>query len=230
MRFRVDVSTSASELAWEDVFSPARAVAYDLIAGADPALATQLHDHGWAGHQLRPLGMSSPVFRGAPRVKGRYTTSPNGSIWFGSPVPQVAAALLAGLAGRTHLRWGRTDLAVKGVALEQPPSETEKGEITVTTTTPVLIKQGDRFLAPDHPEFTTLLLHNLRHKADLLSLPTEVEVDVLDAGPMRRFWVNKAYRHGATMTARLAGDPTLLTALYAWGLGLGNNQGFGWLR
>src|SRR5690606_22215040 len=159
MRFRVDVSTSASELAWEDVFSPARAVAYDLIAGAGRSLAPRLHARGWAGHQLGPLCMSSPVFRGAPRVKGRYTTSPNGSIWFGSPVPQVAAALLAGLAGRTHLHWGRTDLAVKGVALEQPPSETENGEITVTTTTSVLIKQGYRYLASNHPKFP----HHLPH-------------------------------------------------------------------
>jgi CRISPR-associated endoribonuclease Cas6 len=230
MRFRVDVSATTSELAWEDVFSPARAVAYDLIAGSDPALATQLHDHGWDGHSLRPIGVSSPMFRGAPRLKGRYTTSPYGSIWFGSPVPQIAAALLAGLAGRTSIRWGRAELTVKGVELEQPPEQVAKGEITVTTTTPVLVKQDEKYLSPDHPGFADLLTHNLRHKADLLALPVEVETEVLDAGPMRRFRVGKAHRHGATVTARLAGDPALLTALHAWGLGLGNNQGFGWIR
>lgn len=229
MRFRVDVEAGAAELAWAEVFGPARAVAYNLISMSDRGLATELHDMGWAGHRLRPLGMSCPQFRGAPPARGRYTTSGNGSVWFGSPVPRIAAALLAGLAGQTTLRWGSADLAVRGVELEHAP-DVAAGEVRFTTATPVLVKYRDAFVAPDQHGFHGALVHNLCHKADLLDLPSDVELEILDAGPMRRFQVGEGPRHGATLSVRIAADPRLLAALYDWGLGLANNQGFGWLR
>jgi hypothetical protein len=73
-------------------------------------------------------------------------------------------------------------------------------------------------------------LHNTRHKADVLGLPSHVDIDVLASGPFRTFGVTGAPRSGATIRARVAAAPSLLDALYSWGLGLSTNQGFGWLR
>ena len=229
LRFRVDVKASASELPWSEVFGPARGMVYATIAASDAELATSLHDEGWDGHPLKPVGVSCPQFVGAPRVHGKYTTGTHGSVWMGSPFPRIASTLLAGLAGRTSLTWGSVQLAIRGVELESSP-DFDAGEATFATATPVLIKKDDQFLAPDDDRFLAGLVHNLRHKADMLELPSDVEVDVIDGGPMRRFDVCGAPRRGATLRARVAADPRLLTALYEWGLGLANNQGFGWIR
>jgi CRISPR-associated endoribonuclease Cas6 len=67
VKFRVDVAAGAASIPWADVHGPARGVGYALIAGQDEQLATQLHDHGWAGSPLVPLGVSPPLFQGAPR-------------------------------------------------------------------------------------------------------------------------------------------------------------------
>lgn len=122
VRLRVDVAAERPELDWDDVFGPARAVVYDVLRSHDAELATQLHDHGWVGHPLRPFGVSCPQFRGARRVRGRYTTSRDGSVWLGSPVPTIAGALVAGLAGRRQLRWDRTPLTVTGGSWIPPPA------------------------------------------------------------------------------------------------------------
>jgi CRISPR-associated endoribonuclease Cas6 len=92
------------------------------------------------------------------------------------------------------------------------------------------VKKDLRFLLPDDDGFTERLMHNLQRKADMLGLPGEVEVTVLDAGPRRVFDVAGAKRIGATARLRVAGDPALLAALWEWGAGLCTIQGFGWLR
>jgi CRISPR-associated endoribonuclease Cas6 len=214
---------------WPDVFGPARAVAYDLIRGQDPELAAELHDQGYAGSHLRPLGVSAPCFRGARKKAGVYATSDDGALWFGSPVPRIATAILTGLAARREIRWGSVVLGVKGVLLEPPP-ECASGEMTVSTVTPVLIKFEDRYIFPDHPRFVEYLVRNLRHKAELLKLSNQVEAEVVSSGPPRKFLVQGAPRHGCTMVARISAAPELLLALHEWGLGLCTNQGFGWIR
>lgn len=229
MRFRVDVSARAPGIPWSEVHGPARAVGYALIASQDKQLATQLHDHGWAGGPLVPLGISPPLFQGAPRRSGVYTTSDRGSVWLGSPVPQIAAALLAGVAGRSEIRWGSVPLAVKGVQLEDTPDH-RAGQAVFESLTPVLLRFDNEYILPDHEAYQDRLRHNLVHRADVLGLPNEVDLEVVDAGPRRRFEVQGKPRIGATIRVRITAAPTVLDACYVGGIGLATNQGFGWLR
>jgi CRISPR-associated endoribonuclease Cas6 len=232
MRFRVDVAAREPQIAWPDVHGPVRAVAYSLIGSKNPELARELHDAGWRGSPLRPVGMSPPVFRGAPRKPGAYMTSADGSLWLGSPVPDIAVAMLraaADLTSRTSMRWGRSTLAVKGVQLGDLPDH-NSGQAVFESATPVLVKHEDRFLLPGDPLYLDRLSHNLRHKADLLGLPADHETEILDAGPRRRFEVAGKPRIGATIRVRVTAAPALLDALYDWGLGLLTIQGFGWLQ
>ncbi|MFI7470648.1 CRISPR-associated endoribonuclease Cas6 [Nonomuraea sp. NPDC049646] len=229
MRFRVDVAAGVPVVPWCDVHGAARAVVYGLINQQDVGVAAQLHDAGWDGSSLRPLGVSPPVFSGARRLSGAYAASPDGTIWMGSPVPRIAACLLAGVAGRREIAWGSVTLSVKGVQLD--PAADHSGGVTVfETVSPVLVKREDLYLVPDDVHFQERLAHNLRHKADVLGLPNEVEVEVLDSGPRRRFDVPKGFRIGSTARVRVAAAPQLLDALYEWGLGLSTVEGFGWIR
>ncbi|GGP14107.1 hypothetical protein GCM10012278_68570 [Nonomuraea glycinis] len=147
----------------------------------------------------------------------------------GSPVPRIAACLLAALAGRGEIRWGSVVLSVKGIQLDSVVSHSD-GVAVFDTVSPVLVKYDDRYILPEDANFQTGLTHNLRHKADLLGLSNEVEVEVLNSGPRRRFDVAKGFRIGATARIRVAAAPQLLDALYEWGLGLSTVEGFGWIR
>jgi CRISPR-associated endoribonuclease Cas6 len=150
-------------------------------------------------------------------------------VWFGSPVPEIAACLLEGLSGRTSLQWGSTRLRVLGVAIE-PPTDRSGGSTAFSTVSPILIKYEDRYLLPGDEYFEDRLLHNIRHKADVLGLPGDAEVEIEDAGPRRMFQVQRGLRIGATVRVRVYGHPQLLDALADCGLGLCNVQGFGWVR
>nr|WP_201760379.1 CRISPR-associated endoribonuclease Cas6 [Nonomuraea sp. K271] len=216
-------------MAWGDVHGPARAVIYGLIEGQDPGLAKELHDVGWQGSSLRPLGVSPPLFSRTNRVPGAYSASPHGTISMGSPVPRIAACLLAGLAGRSEIRWGPVTLSVRGIQLAGATDYMD-GIAIFETVSPVLVKREDRYLVPEDAHFQERLRHNLRHKADVLGLPNEVEVEVLDSGPRRRFDMPKGFRVGATARVRVVGTPQLLDTLYEWGLGLSTVEGFGWIR
>ncbi|UOE21972.1 CRISPR-associated endoribonuclease Cas6 [Thermobifida halotolerans] len=229
MRFRVDVAALTPQMEWPDVHGAARGVIYDLVRGQDSALATELHDIGWNGTPLRPLGLCPPVFPGAPRKKGTYATSNRGMLRLGSPVPRIAACLLAGLGGANELRWGRTPLRVNGVQMEAPP-EHSSGVAVFETVSPVVLKHDDRFLLPEDTGYEERLAHNIRHKADALGVASETEVEVLKAGHRRMFRAGKGLRIGAPLTVRVHASPALLDALYDWGLGLANNQGFGWVK
>lgn len=229
MRIRVDVAAAESVVLWRDVHGPARAVVYGLIGYKEPGLARALHDSGWRGSTLRPVGISPPLFRGAVPRHGVYTTSGSGSFWLGSPVAEIASALVSGLAGRKELRWGPLGLAMRGVELEAAPDH-RPGRAEFATLSPVLIKHESRFLLPGDAFYVDRLRHNIRHKADVLGVPADADVEVLDAGPRRGFEVGGARRIGATVRLRIAAAPALLDALYEWGLGLGTVQGFGWVR
>jgi CRISPR-associated endoribonuclease Cas6 len=207
-------------------------VLYGLLGDQDPQLARSLHDKGWQEHSLRPLGMTSPQFRGAPRKKGVYTTSRDGAIWFGSPVPQIASVLIAALAGRSDLVWGAARLRIRGFELDvaEPAVADESALVELETRTPVVLKHEDRYVLPGDGAYLDRLRHNLAHKADVLGLPTPREVRVLEAGPRRRFSVRGAPRIGAQVRVGLVGDPRFVDALRSWGLGLDTVQGFGWIR
>jgi CRISPR-associated endoribonuclease Cas6 len=202
---------------------------YSVLGGSSPELATQLHDHGWAQTMLRPVGVSPPVFIGARKKPHMYMMSGTGKIWFGSPIPVLAAALLAGIVSREQLRWGPITLTIKGAQLETLPAA--ESSSVLETRSPILLKaEGNRYLLPDDPGYAAALLANIRHKADLLGLSSDAELEVVAAGPRRRFEVSGGLRIGATAKIRLSADPRLTGALREWGLGLNNIQGFGWVR
>jgi len=229
MRFYADVAGPDRELPWKCVHGVAHAVVYSVLGDHAPALATQLHDGGWAPNSPRPVGISPPVFVGARSKPRSYMMSSNGRIWFGSPVPLLAAALLAGVTSRRELRWGPVTLTVKGAQLE--PTAGPESSTVLETRSPVLVKaKENRYLLPEDDEFVGVLLANIRHKADLLGLPGDADLAVLAAGPRRRFEVSGGIRIGATAKVRLDADPRLIGALREWGLGLSNIQGFGWVR
>lgn len=228
-RVRVDVSAAEPVLEWRDVHGPARAVLYSLIGTKDPEAARELHDAGWAGSPMRPAGISPPLFMGAVPQRGVYGMSSSGSIWFGSPVPRIAAALLRALPDVRELRWGGAHLAVRGMDLEMAPDHSF-GQAEFTTVSPVLVKRDSRFLLPDDDGYIDRLTHNLRHKADVLGLSNDVELSVVSAGPRRVFDVAGAKRVGANVQLRISAAPSLLDALYDWGIGLNTVQGFGWVK
>ncbi|MGW4031662.1 CRISPR-associated endoribonuclease Cas6 [Streptomyces sp. NPDC004838] len=229
MRVRADIETNVPSLRWEDVHGPARAVVYELLGSQDAALAQSLHDDGWMGQSLKPLGLTSPQFKGAPRKKGVYTTSPDGSVWFGSPAPEIASVLVAALAARTEIVWGAARLKIRGVALDIGLPVVD-GPVELATATPVVVKHDDRYLLPGDDHYTERLQHNLTHKADILGLPAPTGLKVLEAGPRRRFTVRGAPRIGAQVRVAMDADHRFVEALRSWGMGLDTVQGFGWIR
>lgn len=229
MRVRVDVTADVSSLPWEQVHGPAQGVVYGLLGSQNAELARRLHDFGWGDSPLKPLGLTSPLFRGAPRRTGVYTTSEDGSLWFGSPVPEIAGALVAGLAARDEIRWGGARLAVRGISVDVNRTDTTR-EVELTTATPVLLKHDSRYLLPGDDHYEDRLLQNLFRKADLLGLPQPCGLRVVEAGPRRQFLVQKAFRIGAVVRVRMMADPRFVDAIRCWGLGLCTVQGFGWIK
>ncbi|WP_234347998.1 CRISPR-associated endoribonuclease Cas6 [Streptomyces specialis] len=202
---------------------------YGLLGSEDAALARALHDEGWNGHQLRPLGLTAPQFRGAPRKGGAYTTSRDGSLWFGSPVPQIAAVLVKALASRSEILWGKARLRVRGFMLDVDTPAGD-GPVELATATPVVVKYQSRYLLPGDERYIECLQHNLAHKADVLGLPVPRDLRVVEAGPRRRFTVRGAPRIGAQVRVSMESDDRFVQALRSWGLGLDTIQGFGWIR
>ncbi|MEV3871739.1 CRISPR-associated endoribonuclease Cas6 [Streptomyces sp. NPDC049906] len=229
MRVRVDVEADVRSLSWSDVHGPARGVVYGLLSSHDADLARRLHDEGWNGQSLKPLGMTSPQFRGARRVKGVYTTSADGSVWFGSPAPELAAALVSSLSKRTEIRWGAARLRVRGVALDVT-TPSPSGPVELATLTPVIVKGENGYLLPEDELYLDRLRHNLAHKASVLGLPAPTGVRVLEAGPRRKFTVRGAPRIGALVRVSMDADGRFVDALRSWGLGLDTMQGFGWIK
>ncbi|GAB3460085.1 hypothetical protein GCM10027570_44580 [Streptomonospora sediminis] len=229
MRFCIEVAAADHEIPWEQVHAPARAVLYELVGEHDAALAAELHDQGWSGSTLRPLGICPPVFAKAKPGSTGIAVCENGRIRLGSPVPRIAGCLLGSIAQRQELRWGGLTVKVGGVQVDPAPDHSA-GTAVFETLSPVVLKHESRFLLPEDSWFVDRFVHNVRHKADVLGLPNEAAVEVLDSGPRRRFHTGKGYRIGARATVRISAAPSLLDALYDWGLGLQTVQGFGWVK
>ncbi|WP_369185719.1 CRISPR-associated endoribonuclease Cas6 [Streptomyces sp. Y1] len=231
VRVKVDVTPDRSSVRWEDVHGAARGVVYRLLGGQDEALAQELHDSGWLGKPLKPVGVAGPLFLGAPQRKGVYSTSYNGSVWFGSPVPEIASVLVRALAGAEELVWGTTRLRVRGLSVEMDAGvPAGDGPVELETMTPVVLKHEGRNLLPGDAHYLDRLQHNLAHKADVLGLPAPEGVRVLEAGPRRRFTVRGAPRIGARVRVVMEADGRFVNAIRSWGLGLDTIQGFGWVR
>jgi CRISPR-associated endoribonuclease Cas6 len=229
VRVRVDVTPDTQEMRWEDLHGAARGVVYGVLSSHDASLAAELHDRGWAGQPLKPVGVSAPCFTGARRKKGVYGTSAEGAVWFGSPVPEIASALITALSSCKEIAWGATRLRVRGLAIDVAPA-LENGWLELETLTPVVVRYDGRDLLPGDEHFEERLAHNLVHKADVLGLPAPRGLRVLEAGPRRRFTVRGAPKIGARVRVGMEADARFVEALRSWGLGLDTIQGFGWIR
>jgi CRISPR-associated endoribonuclease Cas6 len=240
MRLLVKIGTTATELPWDEVQRPGRALLYDLLRGAAPQLGEQLHTAGLGPHGMVPLGHGVPIFPGATRRRGAYAVGGAGWVEFGSPMPAVIEAFAKGMAGRSLIDWGGVALRVKGIDLVEPP-EFGAGRATFRTTTPVVMKgsgkndDGTRttrqaWLLPHDTEFPAYFAQNLRRKAATLGLGDEIRLEAIaSVGPKRSFAVKGGKKIGATVQVELSGEPAILRALWSWGLGQGNAAGFGWI-
>ncbi len=115
--------------------------------------------------------------------------------------------LLTGITGLPQLQWGPVTLTVKGAQLEPPVAL--KTPAVLKTRSPILIKaKQDRYLLPDDDGYVDALLANIRHKADLLGLPGDAELEVLEAGRRRLFTVSGGIRIGAIATLRIDAAPS----------------------
>lgn len=240
MRLRIEVTTSASELAWPSVLRPGRSLLYDLLAHGAPVLGRQLHDDGLGPHGMVPFGHGSPYFPQTARQRGKYAIGGNGVLEVGSPSLAVVEAWANALAGRELLDWGGVAFHVRNVIPVDPP-EFASGRARLRTLTPVVMKGSGRdddgvrqtrqaWLLPTEPEFDVYFARNLRRKAETLGLDPDVELDAITwVGPKRSFAVSNGLKPGAPVEVELRGAPETLQAIWSWGLGQANSAGFGWV-
>lgn len=240
MRIRINVSTNASSIPWDEVQRPGRSLAYSLLAEHDPRLGEQLHDGGLGPYRMVPIGHSAPVFPQAPRRKGVYAVGGSGWLELGSPMPAVIEAFAKGLHSRALLDWGGVALHIHRVEAVEPPAFAA-GHAIFRTIAPVVMKgsgrddQGVRatrqaWLLPYDAEFPAYFTQNLRHKAATLGLGDEIALEAITfVGAKRSFVVKNGSKVGAPVEVRLVGEPAILRALWSWGLGQANPAGFGWI-
>ena len=240
MRLLVSLGTTATRLPWDEVQRPGRPLLYDLLRVGAPLLGDKLHAEGIGPHGMVPFGHSAPVFPSAARRRGEYAIGGSGLLEFGSPMPTVVEAFAKGMVGRPLIDWGGVALRVRGVSLVEPP-EFASGRAVFQTVTPVVMKgsgkdsEGVRttrqaWLLPQDVEFPAYFAQNLRRKAETLGLGDDLHLNsIIAVGPKRSFAVKGGKKVGATMQVELGGDPAILRALWAWGLGQGNAAGFGWV-
>ncbi|WP_030225710.1 CRISPR-associated endoribonuclease Cas6 [Actinoalloteichus caeruleus] len=243
MRVRLQLSSQATRIPWDQVLRPGRGVIYHLLEATAPELGARLHE----SNDPMPAGHGAPVFPNAPRVPRTYAVRGLGYLELGSPLPGLAESWHEELTRRKVLDWGGTALHIEGADLLAPPAF-DAGVADFATETPVVL----RLLPPDSPRtaggevgrrpslpnvlpyeegFAEALLHNLRRKLDTLKLDSDIKLsEVTPTGPKRSFAIGRGRQAGATVRVRVHGEPDSLRALWAWGLGARNSGGFGWIR
>lgn len=241
MRVRLSVTTSASELPWENVLAPGRGVVYDVLGRVAPELGRELHERGLGPYRMTPFGYGAPAFPGARRGRGKYAVGGRGVIEFGSPVPEIAEALGRGLVARELLDWGGVAFRLTGLEVVPPPV-CSSGRVRLRTATPVVLKGSGRndggvrvsrqaWLLPDEPQWAEYFQGNLMRKAETLGLDSGVALEsVTWIGAKRSYRVGDGAKPGAPVEVELSGPPETLRALWSWGLGQANSAGFGWVQ
>lgn len=240
MRLRLEISTGASEIPWECVLKPGRAVCYDLLAKGSPELGRMLHAEGWGPHRMVPFGFSGPIFPAAPRRRGVYAAAGRGLLELGSPLPDVVIGWSFALAGRDLIDWGGVALRVHSVIAAEPAGSSGPRS-RFRAVTPVVMKGSGRdgdgtrttrqaWVLPGEPEYPAYFENNLRRKAETLGLEPDVTLEqVTWVGPRRSFAVGDGKKPGAPVEVELSGSPVTLAAIRDWGLGQANSAGFGWV-
>ncbi|MCP2170351.1 CRISPR-associated endoribonuclease Cas6 [Goodfellowiella coeruleoviolacea] len=240
MRLRIEVTTQASSIPWDNLLRPGRGLIYNLLSEAAPDLATRLHEEGWGRHRIVPFGHGAPTFPKARRTPGVYGAGGRGWLELGSPLPEVVEAWQRALADRQVLDWGGVALQVRKLVPVEAPAFAD-GKAEFRTATPVVLKAPvlapagasgggrHRELLPYEEGFMEAFHHNLRRKAETLDLDPEVTATRTWVGAKRSFTVKSGRRVGAPLGVELQGSPALLRALWSWGLGQANPAGFGWI-
>lgn len=236
VRLRVEVETPVKSIPWAKVLAPCRGVAYTMLGRFAPELARQLHQSGWGPHRMRPFGVGAPVFPGAPQIPGAYAAGGTGYVEFGSPLSGVVNAWVRYLLQVKTVSWGGIPLHVTGVVAVEPPAF-EAGHAAFRTRTPVLMKPtaaqrgaAQSWVLPGEAGFADFFQQNLIGKAETLGLTPHASLEsVTWIGPKRSFATGNGAKPGANIEVLLSGDPDVLRALWSWGLGQSNSEGFGWI-
>ena len=180
MRLRIEVTTRAAELPWDQVLRPGRGLVYNLLAESAPELGARLHNDRWGPHRMVPFGHGAPTFPKARRRPGVYTTGGPGYIELGSPISGMTEAWLDALSGETILDWGGTAMRIRGLT-PIPAPRFPTGRAEFRTATPVVIRplvpHSSDNLLPYEEGFTAALEHNLRRKAETLDLDPDIGLD-----------------------------------------------------
>ena len=234
---RISFATSQPhcELAPGDVHGPCRGVVYRALGETAPEAASEIHGRGFGARRLRPFGVrpvhSTAVEQRPAARRGRYLLGAGAVFSFGSPFAEFADGFEKAVLPGSRVRWGTAVLTVVSVDDEQMP-DFSSGSALFSTVTPVLVKPagGDLFVVPGEPGWTEGLRVNLESKATTAGLPGPGAVTLESAGPRRRLRSGRSMRVGSCVTVRLEADPRLLAAVWAWGLGSQNSEGFGWIR
>ena len=243
VRLRLTFHTGASELAWDEVLAPGRALSYALLERGAPELGQTLHAKGWGEHGLVPFGYGAPVFPAARRRRGVYASDGPGVLEFGSPLPDVVEGWAAALASTPVLAWGATAFIIDRIERLDVP-DFSSGRAVFRTVTPVVMKSAGRdesgvrtrrqaWCLPGEPEWDVYMQGNLRRKAETLGVDSDVTLEAVGwVGPKRSFAVGSARggkKPGACVEVTLSGAPETLAALHSWGLGQANSTGMGWI-
>ncbi|NJP97979.1 CRISPR-associated protein Cas6 [Nonomuraea sp. FMUSA5-5] len=240
MRVRVEVSTTATDIPWDMVLAPGRGLVYDVLDRENPVVGRYFHDGGMAPYGMVPIGHGAPVFPLAKRQRGKYAAGGQGWFEVGSPVLDVAAALVQGIKQRALLDWGGVAFHVLGVTALDPPEFTS-GRARLRTITPVVMKGSGRdatgarttrhaWLLPTDSEYPAYFQGNLRRKAETLGLDADVSLTRISwVGSKRSFRVGEGLKPGAPVEVEVTGAPETLRAIWSWGLGQANAAGFGWV-
>ncbi|HEY9390504.1 MAG TPA: CRISPR-associated endoribonuclease Cas6 [Mycobacteriales bacterium] len=240
MRLRIELTTRATVIPWDDVLRPGRGVIYHLLGRSAPMVAGRLHEQGWGPHRMVPFGYGAPVFPRARTRRGRYAAGGPGTWELGSPLPGMVDTWVEALSGQDILSWSGIPLRIRGLVPMAPPSFASgraefRTSTPVVTRAPVLTRGGEGVrrsadLLPYEDGFIAAFTHNLRHKAETLGMEPNITVErVTWVGAKRSFAVKDGRQVGAPLGVELRGSPALLRALWCWGLGHANSAGFGWI-
>ena len=212
---------------------------YCALERGQPKLAHKIHGIGFSGggkrYKLVTFSLMCPEkYEKTPQglhVRGRLRW------WISSPLESVVEALALGLLAQPEVRFGIHTLHVGQISVLLPPTFTEK--MTFITLSPIFVSTGHRndegkfckrFLSPEEPEFTRVLVENLRRKfiaAYGEVSDGELRFEWLDEPRSKLFCVNKIKVRGWMLRFCVSGSTDLIRLGYDAGFGERNAQGFG---
>lgn len=123
----ITVAVSGDEVEASDAHTWCRPALYELLHRADPDAATAIYAQGWNGSGRRPWSVSPPS-------EGRMVIA--------TPFEELGRMFIAGLRSTTHIAWGRYQLVIDDVTVDQRPHDAIPGHVVErwAATTPVIVQ------------------------------------------------------------------------------------------